>query len=129
MMTNTTKRIVYGGGALVIFLTEWRISRTSGFVRYTMGDLLVVMLIYAAVRVVFPNRPKPLWLALGVFGFAFCVELSQFFDLIGLLGLADERLAHLTMGSTFDPGDLLAYAGGCAISFGGDLLFRSKGCK
>lgn len=125
-MSNRKKRLVYGSSALVLFILEWLISRTDGFIRYTMGDLLVVMLIYVVLRVIFPNRPTPRWLAIGVFGFAFCVELSQYFDLIGLLGLRGERLAHLTMGSTFDAGDLAAYAVGCAAAFGADLLIQKK---
>lgn len=122
-MSNQTKRLIYGGAALVLFLAEWLISRMSGFIRYTIGDLLVVLLIYAVVRVVLPDRPKPLWLALGVLLFAFCVELSQYFGLIGLLGLGGERLAHLTIGSTFDWGDMVAYTVGCALALGADSLF------
>lgn len=123
-MTNMKKRLIYGGCAALIFLIECLLVGTSGFLRYTLGDLLVVMLIYASLRVILPDRPKPLWMAVGVFAFALCVELSQYFNLIGLLGLGDEKLAHLTMGSTFDWVDIAAYAVGCGAAFGSDWWLR-----
>lgn len=123
MMSKMKKRLVYGLAALLLLFFECLIAQMSGFVRYTVGDLLVVMLIYAAVRVLFPNRPKPIYLAIGVLIFAICVELSQFFNLIGLLGLSGERAAHLTIGSTFDWGDIAAYLTGCALAWGLDALF------
>lgn len=125
-MPIRTKRLLYGGAAVLLLLAEWLISKTSGFIRYTVGDLLVVMLIYAVIRVLLPNKPKALALALGVFAFAVCVELSQFFNLIGLLGLSGEHMAHLTIGSTFDWGDIAAYAVGCALAFAADRLFEKK---
>ncbi len=125
-MTNMKKRLIYGGCAALIFLIECLLVGTSGFLRYTLGDLLVVMLIYAALRVILPDRPKPLWMAVGVFAFALCVELSQYFNLIGLLGLGDEKLAHLTMGSTFDLGDIAAYALGCGAALEADWWLRRK---
>lgn len=123
-MSNRNKRMIYAAAALLLFLAECLISRTSGFLRYTVGDLLVVMLIYAGMRVILPNIPSPLILSVCVLLFAVCVELSQYFNLIGWLGLGGERLAHLTIGSTFDWGDLAAYLIGCVLSFGADTLFR-----
>lgn len=125
-MSDKKKRLLYGSAALILLLAEWLISKTSGFVRYTVGDLLVVAFIYAVLRVLLPNKPKPLWLAAGVFIFAFCVELSQFFNLIGLLGLTGEKMAHLTIGSTFDWVDIAAYAVGGALAFAADTLLRRK---
>lgn len=130
-MANRKKRLIYGGAALLLFLAEVLIllldrcfdSRAVEFVRFTVGDLLVVMLIYAVLRVIFPDRPRAHWLALGVFAFAVCVEVSQYLNLIGLLGLGDAALAHLTIGSTFDWHDIGAYAVGSAASWGLDTLY------
>lgn len=125
-MSCKNKRLIYGSAAVLVLLAEWLISKTSGFLRYTVGDLLVVIFLYAVIRIWFVNKPKPIWLASGVLIFAFCVELSQYFNLIGLLGLTGERMAHLTMGSTFDWLDMAAYAVGCAAAFAADELFRRK---
>ncbi len=127
-MRTRTMRLWYGAAALLIFLIEGLIARTTGFFRFTVGDFLVVMLIYAAFRVIFPLKPSPEWLAAGVFGFSICVELSQYFHLIERLGLEGERAAHLTMGSTFDWGDLAAYGTGCLAAWGLDRLFRNWAC-
>lgn len=126
VVLTRTKRIVYGCATLLIFLVECLLVRTSGFWRQTFGDLLVVMLIYAFVRILLPVKPAPLWLASGVCLFAFGVELSQYFRLIERLGLAGERLAHLTIGSTFDFGDLAAYLIGCLLAWGLDAAFRRR---
>ena len=84
------------------------------FVRPYLGDVLVVMLIFFALRALHPFRPVPL--ALGTFVFAVAVEVLQAWDLIGRLGWSSSTMAKLVLGNTFQWGDLVCYATGCAAS-------------
>jgi len=67
-------------------------------------------------------RLLPLW----VFLFAACVEVGQYFDLVALLGLADNRFLSILMGRTFSWMDLICYAVGCIAAFGLDQAVRQN---
>jgi hypothetical protein len=81
-------------------------------VRPILGDVLVVALVYAAVRAVLDLRPLPT--ALGVLLFAFAVEGAQYANLVDHLGLRRNAVARVVLGTAYDPRDLLAYAVGAA---------------
>ena len=86
------------------------------FVRPYVGDVLVVMLLFFAVRAVWQVRPVPL--AIGVLVFAIAVEITQALDLIGLLGWSENTLTKLVLGNTFQWGDLVCYLIGSVASLG-----------
>ena len=70
-----------------------------------VGDVLVVMFIYSSVRTVMRVKPVPLGAA--VFALALRVELFQWIS----PGSKNQSLvAEATIGSTFDPLDVVAYA-------------------
>ncbi|MBQ2768105.1 MAG: DUF2809 domain-containing protein [Clostridia bacterium] len=94
------------------------------FVRPYVGDMLVTLLIGCFIRIFAPQ--KPLLLPIYVFLFAAVVEVSQYFDLIALLGLGDNRFLSLIIGRTFSAADLLCYAAGCLALFGADVLMRHR---
>jgi hypothetical protein len=73
-------------------------------------DILLPMTLYLLMSL-FQNRiiHSPLFRACAVFGFACLVEASQYFD-------------HPILGSTFDPLDVLAYAGGVLLGVLLDLV-------
>ncbi len=77
------------------------------FIRPYVGDLLVVMLLYAFVKSFFALPVKPV--AIAVLLFAFTVEILQYFNLVVLLGLKDSKFANIIIGNYFAWGDLLAY--------------------
>lgn len=80
-------------------------------VRGHLGDVGVVMVIVAVLGVVLSRLGTRAWIGLAA-GLALLVELGQ------ALGLRGEGLAgELTIGATFDPLDLVAYALGLAISW------------
>ena len=84
------------------------------FVRPYLGDVLVVWVIYAFLRALFPSGLP--WLPVGVTLFAALVEVGQAFGLVDLLGLGHIRFFRILLGSTFDWADLLCYfAGGGLI--------------
>jgi hypothetical protein len=105
-----TFRPGYAVAAAGLFLTEVVIAAASdrGFIRLSVGDYLVVILVYCFVRAFVKVG---VWrAAIGVLVLAFAVEVSQYFHLIRVLRLDSSRLAHLILGSSFEVGDLFAYA-------------------
>ena len=86
----------------------------DNFVRPYLGDVLVVVVVYALARVVFPTGLP--WLPVGVTLFAAGVEVSQYFHLVDLLGLGGIPFFRVLLGSVFDWADLACYCvGGGAI--------------
>ena len=128
------KRIFYALAALALFGIEVCIALfvRGGFVRNSLGDVLVVVLIHCALRVVFPGRPK--LLAVYVFLFACLVEFTQHIHLLDLLGLAHIGWLRIVIGGTFDWADIACYGVGCvAVGVlertacrGGNLAARHK---
>lgn len=94
---------------LLLFVIEVLIAVYvhDNFVRPYVGDYLVVMLLYCAVRT-FINA-SPLKIAPAVLLFAYCIELLQYFHLVDRLGLAGNTIARTVIGYGFEWLDLLAY--------------------
>jgi hypothetical protein len=103
--------------ALLIFIVEIFIARFvhDAFIRPFIGDVLVVVLLYALLKSICSISPTKA--ASAVFVFACVIEGLQYFHLPALLGLADNRLAVIVLGATFDAKDLLAYAVGALLAF------------
>lgn len=82
-------------------------------IRPLLGDVLIVMVIAYFVHafIAVPLRK----VAIGTLIFACLIEFLQFLNLIDILGWRNSHLAHLTIGSTFDWRDLVAYTLGIAI--------------
>ncbi len=114
------KRFGYAIAFLVLLITEILIALfvRDDFIRPYGGDILVTVLICAAVRIVFPSgkRLLPLW----VFLFAAAVEIGQYFDFVTLLGLGDIAFFRILLGSTFSVADLFCYAAGCLLFWIGE---------
>ncbi len=83
----------------------------DAFVRPYMGDVLVVVLVYCFVRI-FITRPLR-WLPLWVFLFACCIEALQYLHFVTLVGLQDNTLARVVLGTSFSWWDIVCYAVGC----------------
>jgi hypothetical protein len=87
----------------------------DNFIRPFLGDVLVVILIFSAIRIFYSG--KRLYLAAFVLLLSFCIEFSQYFRLIEVLQIEEFQWAQLILGSTFDILDLVAYSLGVAIIF------------
>ena len=96
----------------------------DAFVRPYVGDMLVTLLLCCMCRVVFPDKAR--LLPVFVFLFAAFVEIGQYFDVVALLGLADNRLLSIALGRTFSWLDLICYAAGCMAAFGLDEIIRKS---
>lgn len=114
------KRFAYAIAFLVLLITEILIALfvRDDFIRPYGGDILVTVLICAAMRILFPTgiRLLPLW----VFLFAAAVEIGQYFDFVTLLGLGDIAFFRILLGSTFSVADLICYAAGCLLFWIGE---------
>ena len=109
------KRIIYALCFLAILIIEIIIGVYvhDAFIRPYVGDVLVVVLIYCFIRIFIPRLLR--WLPVYIFAFACFIEILQYFRLADTLGLADNGIARIILGSTFDWKDILCYAVGCCI--------------
>ena len=93
----------------ILFVIEVLIALfvRDAFVRPYVGDYLVVILIYCAVRTVWNAPIKSV--AIGVLLFAYVVEVLQYFQIVNKLGLQNNIIAKTIIGYGFEWLDLLAY--------------------
>ncbi len=93
------------------------------FIRPYLGDVLVVAVVYAFLRVLWSTGLP--WLPAGVTLFAVAVEAGQAFHLVDRLGLGHIPFFRVLLGATFDWADIFCYlAGGCLIYLG-EYLHRN----
>ena len=98
--------------AVALFLAEAGIALLvhDDFIRPYFGDTLVVVLIYCFLRSFLKTAVIPT--AIVVLLFSYAIEVSQYFDLIGLLHLEINRLAKCVLGNSFEWVDFIAYTVG-----------------
>ena len=115
MMTKRKKRIAYGIATLVLFIIELLIALFihDDFIRPYVGDVLVVVLIYTFVRIILPEGVR--LLPLYIFLFAAGVEVLQYFQIGSVLGLSNNRVLSVVIGSVFDWKDIVCYGVGCGL--------------
>lgn len=111
-----TSRLAWLGlWGLVLGLTAlaWAALDLPGreLVRGHLGDVAIVMFLVAGFGLAMPRRGPRVWIALTA-SIALGTEVAQ---ALGVRGTG--LLGELTIGSTFDPFDLLAYAIGLAVSW------------
>lgn len=92
------------------------------FVWPYLGDVIVVIAIWAFVRILIPKGGS--WLSAALFIFALGVEIAQGFHIADLLGI-ENRILRIALGNSFSVGDIVCYAVGCALCAAWDL----KICK
>ena len=92
------------------------------FVRGYMGDWLVVQFIYGIVRLVIGYRWRYA-LAAGIFAFALGVEVVQ---LIAAGSIPHTFAMEVTIGSTFDPGDVAVYGVGIVTALMTERVWKPE---
>lgn len=114
-MMKRKKRLAYLFATIVLFGIELLIALYvhDRFIRPYVGDVLVVVLLYTFVRIFLPEGVR--WLPLYIFLFAAGVEVLQYFRIAELLGLSDNRVLSVVVGSVFDIKDILCYGIGAVI--------------
>lgn len=102
---------------LSIFVIEVIIALfiDDSIIRPYLGDVLVVIMIYYFVKSFIST--KTIYLVTGVVLFAYLVEAGQYFNLVGILGMQDNKLVRTVIGSSFSWIDILAYTIGGIICY------------
>lgn len=110
-----TLRIAHAVATILLLAVEVCIALFvhDRFLRPYGGDAIVVILVYTFVRIFIPTRFR--LLPLYVFLFACCVEVSQAFHLVELLGLGGSAFFRTLLGTSFSWADIPCYAAGCAV--------------
>ena len=111
---------------IALFLIEVCIAVfiKDSFIRPFLGDVLVVLLIFSFARIFYYGNVKKL--IFGVLLFSFTIEILQYFQFATVLGLENNKIAKIVLGSTFDWLDLLAYTIGALICFPLDKKINSQ---
>ncbi|HYC27971.1 MAG TPA: DUF2809 domain-containing protein [Chitinophagaceae bacterium] len=99
----------YFVAAFLLFIIEVLIALFvhDSIIRPYIGDYLVVILIYCAVRT-FLKAPV-VKVSTGVLLFAYLVEVLQYFKIVDRLGLSGNIIAKTVIGYGFEWWDMLAY--------------------
>lgn len=84
----------------------------DAFVRPYLGDVLVVVLMYLALKTVL--RAPTAWLAGTTLAIACVIEALQALPLVDVLGIHN-RVLRVALGTTFSWADVLCYAVGAAL--------------
>ena len=118
-------RICYAAVFILLLFVEIMIALYvhDSFVRPYLGDVLAVVVVYCFIRIFITGRVGVL--PLGVFFFAACVEVMQYFQLVETLGITN-RVARVVLGSTFDWADIVCYVVGYAFIILFERLFQRK---
>jgi hypothetical protein len=110
---NTTYFILFS----ILLITEILIATflKDGFIRYTFGDFLVVILLYTFFKSFL--KANTILVAISVLIIAYTIEFLQLANILDYLNLRHNQLATLILGSHFSVEDLIAYTLGviCAV--------------
>ena len=112
-----------------LFLVELAIAFIvkTGFIRYTFGDYLCVILLYAIIR---GCTNLKIWVsALVVLLIAYLVEFLQLTPFLTYFNLQDSFTAKLIFGSTFQVTDLVAYTLGIITVLIFEIYISKGGLK
>lgn len=115
MTKRNQLRIKYAIAFVLMLFVEVMIALYvhDTFVRPYVGDMLVVILVYSFTRIFIPERCR--LLPLYVFLFAAGVEALQYFKLVQVLGLENNRFLRIVLGSVFDIKDIACYGVGSML--------------
>jgi hypothetical protein len=78
------------------------------------GDALWALMVFFLVRVANPRLSQRANCAVAL-ALCWLIEFSQLYRAPWIESIRHTRLGHLVLGSTFNPPDLLAYAGGVGV--------------
>lgn len=122
-------KIFYRWASVILLITEVLIAifvPSDSFVRHSIGDFLVVILLYCLVKSFVVIDAKPL--AIGVLLFSFAVEFAQYFHLVNILGI-ENKIVRIIIGTSFSVSDLVMYSLGCLTIYWLDVAWITKNMK
>nr|WP_317632834.1 DUF2809 domain-containing protein [uncultured Flavobacterium sp.] len=83
------------------------------FIRPYGGDVLVVVLVYYFSKTFI--KTKPIYLTVFTLLFAYFVEFLQYLNFITFIGLQNNKLARVVIGTSFSWGDMVCYTVGFVL--------------
>ena len=109
-----------------LFLIEVCITLVfkTGFIRHTVGDFIVTILLYCLIKSFIVI--KPMHLGIIVLIISYTVEFLQLANILDYLSLRGNTLAHLILGTSFSVQDLIAYSLGVILALVIDLKINNK---
>ena len=126
-MNKKKLRLLFSITAFVLLIAEVVIAfYASGWIRNYLGDVLVVLFLYALYRAVFIDRPSK-WFVLPtiILLIAFGVEFLQLWGICNRLGIHN-RYALILLGASFSVGDLVCYTVGCIPCYVVEYITKKK---
>lgn len=117
----TRARVVAAVG-LLLGLGIFRFA--SGQLRNAGGDVLVVIVLVALLAAVPLGSPRSRVIGVGLLSVG-----TEAFQGLGFVSAESHWIWHLTVGSTFDPVDLVAYAAGLAVAAGFERWWHVPGAR
>lgn len=85
----------------------------DNFIRPYIGDVLVVIVIYTFIRGIIRRKVKNL--PIYIFLFGVLVEVLQYFRIVDILHLQNNRFFTILIGTSFDVKDIMCYFVGTLI--------------
>ncbi len=122
---SMTYRVKCLSAALGIFLAEILIATkltAFRFIRGSLGDFLVVILLFFALKTIRDFETRVL--AVSVFLFSCLVETAQYLHIADRLGFARGSIPHIVLGNSFSMEDILMYGLGCISAAWLDGMIR-----
>lgn len=110
--------------ALLFFIIEIIIAQTTGFVRHTIGDYIVVMLLYTLLRSFIKTSTNTMCI-ITIF-IAYAVETLQLTNFLEFFNLKNSYTANIIFGNTFSITDLVAYTLGVATILYTEFLIKNR---
>ncbi|WP_066496649.1 DUF2809 domain-containing protein [Abyssisolibacter fermentans] len=113
----------------ILLITETIIALfvNDSIIRPYIGDVLVIILMYTLIRGIIqkPTKFLPIYLLL----FASTIEVCQYFNLVNMLCLQDNKVIATIIGSTFDIRDILCYLVATMIIFIWEKIESDTRCE
>lgn len=118
------QRLIYALITIALLIIEVLIALFvhDSFIRPYVGDMLVVIVLYTFIRIFIPEKVK--FLPSYILCFAVLVEVLQYFRIVEVLGLSDNRFFSVLIGSVFDIKDIICYAVGCLLIVVGQIIYK-----
>lgn len=118
------ERLIYALITIALLIIEVLIALFvhDSFIRPYVGDMLVVIVLYTFIRIFIPEKVK--FLPSYILCFAVLVEVLQYFRIVEVLGLSNNRFFSVLIGSVFDIKDIICYAVGCLLIVVGQIIYK-----
>ncbi|WP_066892212.1 ribosomal maturation YjgA family protein [Clostridium nigeriense] len=100
---------------IVLFIIEVVIALfiNDKIIRPYIGDILIIVLMYTFIKSFIKKEIR--FLPIYLFAFAAFIEIIQYINILGLIGLENNKILKIIIGSTFDIKDILCYLIGSII--------------